>query len=80
MLTSQNLPLPEDLQDLYNYLKKNRKIIDIKNVKKERLYINSRRVLKMIQNGVEGWEKMVPKYIEDQIKTKELFGYQSGKS
>jgi len=75
LLTSENLPLPEDMRDLYNYLIKNRKIIDIKNVKKERLYINSRRVLKMIQQNKEGWEKMVPRYVEEQIKSNELFGY-----
>lgn len=75
LLTSENLPLPEDLRDLYNYLIKNRKIIDIKDVKKERLYINSRRVLKMIQQGKAGWEKMVPRYVEEQIKSNKLFGY-----
>ncbi len=74
LLTSENLPLPEDLRDLYNYLIKNHKIIDLTNVKKERLYINSRRVLKMIQKGENGWEKMVPRYVEEQIKTKKLFG------
>ncbi|MCB0806576.1 MAG: hypothetical protein KDC05_12320 [Bacteroidales bacterium] len=75
LLTSENLPLPEDLTDLYKYLKKNRKILDIPNVKKEWLYINSRRVLRMIQEGILGWEKMVPKYIETQIKEKKLFGF-----
>ncbi|MCF8378143.1 MAG: hypothetical protein K9H49_01120 [Bacteroidales bacterium] len=75
LLTTDNLPLPEDLRDLYVYLKKNRKIIDIKNAKKEWLYINSRHVLNMIQNKIPGWEKMVPRYIEEQIKTKKLFGY-----
>ena len=75
LLTTENLPLPDDLKDLYEYLKKNRKIIDIKHAKKEWLYINSRFVLNMIQNNTKGWEKMVPRYIEDQIKTKGLFGY-----
>lgn len=81
LLTSENLPMPDDLRDLYNYLKKNRKIIDIKAVKKEKLFINSRNVLKMIQSGTAGWEEMVPRYIEDQIKSKKLFGYKesSGK-
>ncbi len=44
-------------------------------VNKERLYINSRRVLRMIQENKPGWEKMVPRYIEEQIKSKNLFGY-----
>jgi hypothetical protein len=29
----------------------------------------------MIQQGKKGWEEMVPRYIEEQIKTKQLFGY-----
>ncbi|MCD4736422.1 MAG: hypothetical protein K8R53_10285 [Bacteroidales bacterium] len=75
LLTSENLPLPDDLRNIYNYLKKNRKIIDIKNVKTEWLYINSGRVLQMIQSGEEGWEEMVPRYIEGQIKKNRLLGY-----
>ncbi len=76
LLTTDNLPMPDDVKDLYNYLKKNRKIIVIENAKREWLYINSRRVLRMIQEGIDGWEKMVPRYIEHEIKTKGLFGYQ----
>jgi len=79
LLTSENIPLPENLEFLYRFLKGNRKILDLKNVKKEWLYINSQRVLKMIQQGEKGWEKMVPKYIEQQIKNRKLFGYQSPK-
>lgn len=75
LLTTDNLPMPEDLTDLYAYLKKNRKIIDIKHAKKEWLYINSRYVLRMIRNNQPGWEKMVPRYVEEQIKSKGLFGY-----
>lgn len=78
LLTTDNLPLPEDLKDLYSYLKKNRRIIDIKHAKRDWLYINSRYVLRMIKNNIPGWEKMVPRYVEDQIKSKGLFGYQKG--
>jgi hypothetical protein len=77
LLTTDNLPLPGDLEDLYAYLKKNRKIIDIKHAKKDWLYINSRFVLRMIKNNTPGWEKMVPRYVEDQIKSKGLFGYKT---
>jgi hypothetical protein len=80
LLTTDNLPMPEDVQDLYHYLKKNRKIIVIEKVKKEWLYINSRRVLRMIQEGIPGWEKMVPRYIEHEIKSKSLFGYKPAKA
>ncbi len=30
----------------------------------------------MIQQGEKGWEDMVPKYIQQQIKNRKLFGYQ----
>ncbi len=80
LITGENLTMPEDIRDIYNYLKKNKRIIDIKNAKKEKLYINSRNVLKMIQSGKSGWEEMVPKYIEEQIKGKKLFGYKESKA
>lgn len=75
LLTTDNLPLSEDLKDLYSYLKRNRKIIDITSAKKDWLYINSRYVLRMIKDNKPGWEKMVPRYVEEQIKAKGLFGY-----
>lgn len=77
LLASANLPLPEDLDLLYQYLRHTRKILDLTGVKRKWLYINSRRVLMMIQNGEPGWEIMVPKYIEKQIKNHKLFGYHS---
>lgn len=75
LITSENLPLSEDLKDLYSYLKKNRKIIDLKEVNTKKLYINSANVLNMIKKSKDGWETMVPRYIEEEIKKNRLFGY-----
>lgn len=75
LITSQNLPLADDVHDLYSYLVKNRKIIDIKDAKKEWLWINSQILVRIIKDGAPGWEDMVPKYIEQEIKKKRLFGY-----
>jgi hypothetical protein len=76
LLTSKDVRLPAGQEDLYNYLYKNRKILDITNVKKEWLYISSPNVLRMIREGESGWEDMVPNYIENEIKKKGLFGYE----
>lgn len=76
LITSKNLLLADDINDLYQYLIKNRMIIDITDAKKECLWINSQIVIKIIKEGIPGWEKMVPKYIEKQIKEKKLFGYE----
>ncbi len=75
LITSKNLNLAEDLKHLYQYLIANRKILDLSNIKKERLSIKSADVLKMIKNNNFGWELKVPVYIEEFIKTKRPFGY-----
>ena len=75
LLTSKNISIPENIRPLYDYLIKNRKIIDIENVNKDFLYISSPFVLKMIKENTPGWETMVPNYIEEVIKTRRLFGY-----
>jgi hypothetical protein len=75
LITSKNLLLADDINDLYQYLIKNRMIIDITDAKKEWLWINSQIVIKIIKEGIPGWERMVPKYIEKKIKEKKLFGY-----
>ena len=75
LLTSGNIPLPEDLKLLYRYLVENRKIIDIKDINTNNLHIFSDKVLKLIDKGDPLWEKMVPKNVAEFIKTKKLFGY-----
>ncbi|MFC2102171.1 TonB-dependent receptor [Bacteroidota bacterium] len=77
LLTSKDMLLSKGQEDLYQYLIKNRKIIDITSVKREWLYISSANVLRMIREGDPGWEEMVPNYVEKQIKEKGLFGYKT---
>lgn len=75
MITSHNVPFDDDLKYLYAYLTESRKILDIHNVKKEFLQIRKKNIMDLIRSGKEGWERMVPRYIEKQIKQKNLFGY-----
>ncbi|MCF8229882.1 MAG: hypothetical protein K9G58_15610 [Bacteroidales bacterium] len=78
LMTSENIPLDDGLRYLYRYLVENRKIIDLEGVNTDKLHIKSREVLKMIRNDSDGWELLVPVYIEEFIKTNHLFGF-SGK-
>jgi len=71
--TSRNMNLSSDIKHIYNFLVENRKIIDIKNIKKEWLNIYSHEVLRKISSGDDSWEKMVPKYVANKIKSKNLF-------
>ena len=74
-IDSENLKVHPRMKELYKFFKHNGKIVDIKNYNPNILDIFSREVLKMISKGEEGWEKMLPEGIADQIKAKRLFSY-----
>ena len=48
---------------------------DIEDFDKGNLNIFSRKVLKMLENKENGWEKLLPTGVSEIIKQKELFGY-----
>ena len=75
VLTSETVPIHPRIKPLYNYLIFNKRIIDLDEYDPEVLHIQSREVLKMIRSNEEGWEKMVPGYVDNIIKENKLFGY-----
>ena len=75
LLTSENLKVHPRMKELYKFFKYNGKMLDIKDFNPDILNILSRNVLKMIANGEDGWEKMLPPGISETIKSKRLFGY-----
>jgi len=77
--TSSNLEIQPRIKPLYDFFIFNKRIIDLKDYNKEYLNIFSRTILKMIKDDQEGWEKMVPTYVDNIIKKKNLFGYQKKK-
>ena len=60
---------------MYEYLKANGKIGDVKGAKTSILNINSDHILEMIEKGESGWEKAVPNRVADAIKRNHLFHY-----
>jgi len=74
-INSENLKVHPRMKELYKFFKKNGKLVNIDDFDKDILDIFSRTVLKMILNGENGWEEMLPKGIADIIKQKRLFGY-----
>jgi hypothetical protein len=75
ILTSKNLKVQPRVQELYNFFKRNGKLIDIKEYDPKILHVNSRTILEMIAKGEKGWEEMLPEGISDLIKRRKLFGY-----
>ena len=76
-ITSENLKVHPRMKELYKFFKYNGKMLDIKDYNPEIMDILSRTVFKMISNGEEGWEEMLPPGISDTIKEQRLFGYSS---
>ena len=73
-ITSDNLKVHPRMKELYKFFKNNGRLIDIKDIDEESLHIFSRKVLKMIKNNEDGWEKMLPEGVSETIKEKRLFG------
>ena len=51
------------MKNLYKFFKFNNKVIDIFGFDNALLDIYSQKVLEMIKNNEEGWEKMIPKKV-----------------
>lgn len=77
IITIDTFKVKESLIYLHKYLLANDKISGIKGYDESLLHIFSDKVLKMIKNGEQGWEKMVPKEVEHTIKNKNLFGFKA---
>ena len=72
IITSDNLEMAKDVKLIFQYLKENRFILDIKSEMKNQLHISTREVNKMIQSGDSSWDKYVPISVCKIIKNKGL--------
>jgi hypothetical protein len=72
--TIESMRVSDEMTFLLLYLKENKLIEDIDDYNPEVISIWSRKVLKMIQDGAEGWEKFVPASVAKTVKKKCLFG------
>jgi len=73
--TTESIDIHPRYKALYEYFVHNHRIQDIEDFDEEILHIFSREVLRKIRNGEKGWEDMIPKYVDNIIKEKRLFGY-----
>jgi hypothetical protein len=70
----ESMNLSPDLGRLLIFLIENNYIENILDYNKDVIHIWSRKVLKMIQDGTSGWEKLVPESVAKTVKNKCLFG------
>ena len=77
ILTTKESEVEDDIRPLVDYLENQKLLMNISDFKEDVLSIWSRTVLKMIQSGQEGWEKMVPPLVAKRVKDYCLFDYSS---
>ena len=73
--TCETFKPAQHLVPLYQYLKENGKIEDLKDANIKNLHIISDNILTMIEDGEAGWEEMVPSKVANSIKKNMLFGF-----
>ena len=74
LTNTENLKVHPRMKELYKFFKYNGKVVDITDYDASNLSVFSRTVLKMIADGTEGWEDMLPEGVANLIKEKSLFG------
>ncbi len=75
----ENMPVPDHIRPLKDFLIANNRVEVLPYNDDKYLAINSEEVLRMIKNGVPGWDEFVPGIVAKIIKEKSLFGYNAEK-
>lgn len=75
LIKSGDIRFTEETKHLYNYLIAGRRILEVTEINKKYINIFSPMVLQRIKAGDDSWEKLVPVYVAETIKKKNLFGY-----
>lgn len=75
LVTTHNIPIPEGLRHLYDYLLGRGVIEQLDNYNHSCLSVFSRDALARIQKGDPTWESMVPAEVREVIKSRGYLGY-----
>lgn len=75
LIDLSKMKFQKDLHHLIEYLKEKKYLENIGDYNPAYSSIWSRVVLKMIEKGEKGWEKMVPDIVAETVKSKGLFGF-----
>lgn len=79
LVTAKTISIHPRIRPLFDYLIFNKRIVDIEKYNKDILDIFSKDCLNKIKNGEDGWESMVPSYVDTIIKSNNLFGFSKDK-
>ena len=78
LVTTENMPVPENMTHLLAHLRNNRLVEDLQGVNANYLDIHYADLLKKIRSSDPTWETMVPPSVSQMIKSQKFFGYGGG--
>jgi hypothetical protein len=78
IITTENMPVPDNLRHLLAHLRTNHLVEDLQGVNTNTLDIHYSELLKKIRTGDPAWETMVPGSVREIVKSRNYFGYGGG--
>lgn len=75
LVTCNDLQLDDNVKLLFDFVKKNKLIMQLSPIDENNMGISSRVILEKIRNNDNSWENDVPEFVAEVIKKKRLFGY-----
>lgn len=78
-VTGHTLTVPEPIREIYEYLVRTGRIVDLGGAENDLPPCSSSEILRNIRAGKKGWEKNVPPAVAALIRRRRLFGYKAKK-
>ncbi len=76
-VTGHNLTVPEPIREIYRYLVRTGRIVDLAGEERDLPPCSSSEILRNIRSGKKGWEKNVPAPVVHLIRRRRLLGYRA---
>jgi len=78
-VTGNTLTVPEPVREIYAYLVRTRRIVDLAGPAEDLPPCSSSEILRNIRAGKKGWERNVPAPVANLIRRRRLFGYRAAR-
>ncbi|HUJ71144.1 MAG TPA: TonB-dependent receptor, partial [Verrucomicrobiae bacterium] len=78
LITTENMPIPDNEKDLHAHLRHNGLVEDLRGINPNNLSMSYADLLKKIRANDPAWETMVPPAVREIIKSRHYFGFGGG--
>jgi len=79
-VTGHTLTIPEPAREVYEFLVRTGRIVDLGGTEKDLPHCSSSEILRNIRSGKKGWEQNVPAPVASLIRRRRLLGYRAARA